>query len=41
LARGAVDEVTGKVLREQIPDLDKAPRGDAGPRRSRAVAPRG
>jgi 23S rRNA pseudouridine2605 synthase len=28
LGRGAVDEITGKVLREQVPDLDKAPRGD-------------
>jgi 23S rRNA pseudouridine2605 synthase len=28
LERGAVDEITGKVLREQVPDLDKAPRGD-------------
>jgi 23S rRNA pseudouridine2605 synthase len=26
LARGEVDEITGKVLREQIPDLEKAPR---------------
>ena len=26
LGRGEVDEITGKVLREQIPDLDKAPR---------------
>ena len=29
LERGAVDEITGKVLREQVPDLDRAPRGDA------------
>jgi 23S rRNA pseudouridine2605 synthase len=27
LGRGEVDEITGKVLREQIPDLEKAPRG--------------
>ena len=27
LGRGEVDEVTGKVLREQVPDLEKAPRG--------------
>ncbi|MEJ1979127.1 MAG: pseudouridine synthase [Acetobacteraceae bacterium] len=26
LARGAVDEITNKVLREQLPDLEKAPR---------------
>jgi 23S rRNA pseudouridine2605 synthase len=26
LGRGEVDEITGKVLREQIPDLEKAPR---------------
>ena len=29
LERGAVDEITGKVLREQIPDLDKPPHHDA------------
>ena len=27
LARGEVDEVSGKVLRDQVPDLPRQPRG--------------